>query len=92
MDFVEKVGGVIVLEGKKAKDKARELAEIARLKNQISTCGEVMQKNYEEIGRLYYQQYGENPEALFEKQCSAVKNAGKGMEELKEKIRQIKGE
>lgn len=92
MELIEKVGGVIALKGKQAGDKARELAEVARLKSQISTCSEVMQKNYEEIGRLYYRQYGENPGDLFEKQCRAIKNAGKGVEELKEKIRRIKEE
>ena len=52
-----------------AADKAKELAAIANLKSQISTCEEVMKKNYLEIGKIYFQQYSDMPEPPFEKQC-----------------------
>lgn len=100
MDFIERLGDVITQKGKEAADKAREAAEIARLRSQISTCEEVIKKNYLEIGRQYYERYGrtgteeavsgssENP---FAKQCMAIENAGRGVERLQEKIRKIKG-
>lgn len=123
MDFFEKLGETITERGKEAADKAKDLAEIARLKSQISTCEEVIRKNYMEIGRLYYEKYAHRtkdeegsaaagtPEAgtakeagaeparpephrerqLFEKQCRSIENAQKGVEELQQKIREIKG-
>ena len=42
MDIIEKIGDTITEKGKVAADKAKELAAIANLKSQISTCEEVM--------------------------------------------------
>lgn len=91
MDILEKIGDTVTAVGKEAVDKAKEVAEIANLKSQIATCEEVIKKNYQEIGRLYYELYGEMEEENFAKQCRAVKNARRGVEELQQKIRDIKG-
>lgn len=91
MDFLEKIGDTISAKGKEAADKAKEMAEIAGLKGQISTCEDIIKKNYMEIGRLYYEQYGDMPEELFEKSCKAIKHAKNGVEELQAKIKEVKG-
>lgn len=91
MDIIEKLGDTISVKGKEAVDKAKELAEIAHLKSQIATCEEVIKKNYMEIGRIYYEQYGDMPEAPFEKACRSIKNAKGGVEELQSQIKEIKG-
>ena len=91
MDFINKVEETITTKGQRVVDKAKEMAEVASLKSQIGTCEEVIKKNYAEIGRLYYENYGDNPEELFEKQCRAFQNAQNGVQDLEQKIRQIKG-
>ena len=91
MDFIEKMGDAISARGREAVDKAKELAEIANLKSRISTCEEVIKKNYLEIGRLYFERYGDSPEVSFEKQCMAIDNARKGVQELQAKIDERKG-
>lgn len=91
MDIIEKIGDTITAKGREAADKAKELAEIAGLKSQISTCEEVMKKNYMEIGKIYYEQYGDIPEEPFAKQCRSVRNARNGIEELQKKINEMKG-
>ncbi|MBO4980495.1 MAG: hypothetical protein J6C84_01150 [Lachnospiraceae bacterium] len=91
MDFIEKIGNTISVKGKEAAGKAKEMAEIANLKSQISTCEDVMKKNYMEIGKLYYEQNGENPDPDFEKQCRSIQNARNGIRELNAKIDEIKG-
>lgn len=91
MDILEKIGGTISEMGKEAADKAKELAEIASLKSQIGTCEEVIKKNYMEIGKLYYEMYGTAPDEAFEKSCRAIKNAKHGVEDLQQKIKEIKG-
>ncbi len=91
MDFIEKLGNTITVKGQAAVDKTKEMAEIARLKSQISTCEEVVKKNYLEIGKLYYEQNKENPDEAFQKQFTAIGNARNGIRELNEKINQIKG-
>ncbi len=91
MDILEKIGDTLSEKGKEAADKAKEVAEIARLKSQITACEEVIKKNYTEIGRLYYELYGDMAEEKFEKQCRAIKNARNGVEDLQQKINEIKG-
>ena len=91
MDFINKVEETITAKGQRVVDKAKEMAEIASLKSQIGTCEEVIRKNYAEIGRLYCENYGDNPEALFAKQCHAVRNAQNGVQDLEQKIKDIKG-
>lgn len=91
MDFFEKVGETITSKGKDVADKAKDLAEIASLRSQISTCEEVIKKNYMEIGRLYYEQFKDAEYNDFTEQCTAVTNAKNGVEVLEDKIREIKG-
>lgn len=90
MDFIEKVGSVITAKGQEAVDKAKQLAEIAGLKSQIASCEEVIKKNYLEIGRLFYEEYANEEDSPYGKQCQAISNAKKGIEELEQKIQEIK--
>lgn len=90
MDFFEKVGETLTSVGKEATDKAKELAELAGLKSQIHTCDEVIKKNYMEIGKIYYENFGENPEELFVKQCKAITNAQEGKGALEDKVNEIR--
>ena len=91
MDFIEKLGDTISSKGKEVAEKAKETAEILALKGQISTCEEVIRKNYVEIGKMYFEQYGEMPEEPFEKQCRAIHKAMNGVKELQERINELKG-
>ncbi len=91
MEFFEKLGDTITTKGKEVSGKAKDLAEIASLKGQISTCEDVIKKNYIEIGRLYYEKHGQEPEEEYDEFCRAIGNARTGIEELEEKIRNIKG-
>jgi len=91
MDFFEKLGDTISAKGKEAADKAKEMAEIANLKSQIATCEEVIKKNYLEIGRLFMEQYKDEPDSPFEKQRTAILNAQNGIQDLQRKINEIKG-
>lgn len=90
-DFIEKIGDTITAKGREAADKAKDMANIANLKAQVSTCEDIVKKNYLEIGKLYYDNFGDAPDALFEKQCRNIKNAKHGAEEINKKINEIKG-
>lgn len=90
MDFFNKVEETITAKSQVIVDKAKELAEIASLKSQIGTCEEVIKKNYAEIGRIYYENFGSNPDELFLKQCRSIKNAQEGMKDMEQKIKDIK--
>lgn len=90
MDFFEKLEDTVSAGGRKVADKAKTLAEIATLKGQIATCEDIIKKNYQEIGKLYYEEYSDVPEAPFEKQCKAIADAERGVRELKDKIDMLK--
>ncbi|MCM1088033.1 MAG: hypothetical protein NC419_07735 [Muribaculaceae bacterium] len=90
-EFVTKVSDTLSAKGKEVSDKAKELAEIANLRSQIRTCEEVVKKNYADIGKRYYEMHGSEPEEEYEEQCRAIQNAQKGIEELEERIREVKG-
>ncbi|MCM1185732.1 MAG: hypothetical protein NC251_04570 [Lachnoclostridium sp.] len=91
MDFLEKIGDVITEKGQEAVDKAKDVAEIVNLKSRISTCEDVIKKNYTEIGKLYYEQFKDMPDADFQKQCRTIANAENGIAKLQAKIKEIKG-
>lgn len=91
MDFFDKVADTVTTKGREVADKAKEMAEVARLRNQIATCEEVIKKNYMEIGRLFMEQYKDAEDAPYEKQRTAILNAQAGVEDLQKKIREIKG-
>lgn len=91
MDYIKKFGNTITEHGKAAADKAKEMADVVGLKSQIASCEDVIKKNYAEIGRMYYEQHMDDADAEFEKQCTAITNAKKGIEDLQKKIREVKG-
>lgn len=91
MDYLDKLGETVAAKGRVAADRAKDVAEVVKLKRQIATCEEVMKKNYLEIGKLYFEQYGNAPDALFEKQCRAIANARNGVNELRKKVDEKKG-
>ncbi len=80
--------------GNIAVNKAKDLAEIARLKAQILSCEDVIKKNYQEIGKIVYEEYQDFPEermaeAAYLKQCRAIANAKQGVEKLEAQIREL---
>lgn len=91
MDFFERVGETITSKGKEVADKAKDVAEIANLRSQITACEDVIKKNYMEIGKLYYEQFKEAEYNEFVEQCTAITNAKNGIEALETKIKEIKG-
>lgn len=90
-NFVNKLGETISLKGKEVTDKAKDIAEVANLNSQIKTCEDVIKRNYAEIGKLYYEKCGEAPDEAYEEQCRAINNARNAIEELNDKIKEIKG-
>lgn len=85
----------ITEKGNMAVNKAKNLAEIARLKAQIFSCEDVIKKNYQEIGKIIYEEYEDFPderkeEASYLKQCRAIANAKEGIRKLEEQIQEIK--
>ena len=90
MDMFEKFGETIKQKSKVAADKAKEVAGIAQLKIQISTQEDLIKKNYQEIGKRYFDLYKDMPEDPFMKECDDIKAAQKEIEKLQEQMEMLK--
>ena len=90
MDMFEKFGETIKQKSKVAADKAKEVAGIAQLKIQISTQEDLIKKNYQEIGKRYFDLYRDMPEDPFMKECDDIKAAQKEIEKLQEQMEMLK--
>ena len=86
MDVFEKLGESVYMAGMQVRNKAKEVADIASLKTQVSTCDEVIRKNYIAIGKAYYEKYKDSEDAEFSKHCTAIKNAESGKARLLKEI------
>ncbi len=91
MEFLDKLGDTLSTKGREVSGKAKDLAEIANLKRQIGICEDVIRKNYIEIGKRYYESCGQEPGAEYEEFFRAIANAKNGIEELEQKIKEVKG-
>lgn len=91
MEFLDKLGDTLSTKGREVSGKAKDLAEIANLKRQIGICEDVIRKNYIEIGKRYYESGGQEPGTEYEEFFRAIANAKNGIEELEQKIKEVKG-
>jgi hypothetical protein len=71
---------------------AKKAAEIANLKSRITTCELVKKKNYQELGKLYFELFGSDPDDQLEKQCRGIRNAEDAIADMKEKLQQLQHE
>ena len=71
-------------------DKAKELAEIAKLNLANNSEEDDVKKAYLEIGKLYYAERGMAPEAAYASLCARITTAKTNIEENKAKIADIK--
>ena len=81
-DLGEKVqsGSKIVAEkaktgGKAVADKAMELSQIASLKAQIASEENVINKNYKELGKAYYEAHKDEEEFTYSEYMTNIRNA-----------------
>ena len=81
-DLGEKVqsGSKIVAEkaktgGKAVADKAKELSQIASLKAQIASEENVINKNYKELGKAYYEAHKDEEEFTYYEYMTNIRNA-----------------
>ncbi len=91
MELFDRIGETISTKGREVTDKAKELAEVTNLKSQIHTCEELIKKRYIEIGKIYYEKHGTQPEEEYEDACRDIENAQKSIADTEARIKAIKG-
>lgn len=86
MEFFDKLERAVTETGQGIGRKAKELAEITKLKNMLHTCEKVMDQNYREIGRKWYEAHKDEENNEYAKECKALRDAQAGADALKEQI------
>ena len=89
MDFENIMGRVTDL-AQAGAAKAKELAEIAKLKVGNAAEEDTIRKAYIEIGKLYYAERGMAPEAPYAALCEKINASKEKIEYNKQKIADIK--
>ena len=89
MDFENIMGRVTDL-AQAGAAKAKEMAEIAKLKVNNATEEDTIRKAYIEIGKLYYAERGMAPEAPYAALCEKINASKEKIEYNKQKIADIK--
>lgn len=90
MDFFSKLGDTISATGKDVSRKAKDLTGLAKLNMDVRTKEEYILRQYQEIGKQYYEQHKEDAEPAFA-EIALIKEALEEIEALKSEIADLKG-
>ncbi len=90
MEIFDKVSDTIVSVSKDAAQKAKDLSDLARIRMDIRAKEDYINKQYQEMGKAYYEEHKDDSEPVYE-QIVLVKDAEEVLEELKQQLGQIKG-
>ena len=91
MELFDKLGDTIVSVSKDATQKAKDISELARIRMEIRSKQDYLNKLFLEIGKIYYDAHKDDEEKEFKEQMLLVKDAQEVIEELKQQLGQIKG-
>ncbi len=86
----KQVGSVVSEKAREAGGYAKDAAQIASLRNQITTCKDMINQNLITLGEHYFKKYEENPEAEMVEVIRVIANAQETIKELEAKIEEIK--
>ncbi|MDR2044455.1 MAG: zinc ribbon domain-containing protein [Clostridium sp.] len=91
MDFINKVGETLTSKGKDVAKKAKEIAEITGLHTQISIQEAGVNRIFQELGKMYYEQQKSSGNAGVAEKCGEIDAALAEVERLKKTLMLLKG-
>lgn len=91
MNFFSKVGETLSETGRDVTNKAREITEVTRLHIDIRGKEDFIRKQYEEIGRRYYELHKNDEDPPME-EITIIKNALEQINHLQTQISKAKGQ
>lgn len=86
MEFFDKLSESLVSAGKDVSQKAKDVSEIAKLKLDIKSKEDYVQKQYEELGRSYYEKHKDEEECEEAEQFFLIKEAEEEIERMKAEV------
>ena len=91
MAFFEEIGKKISKSGQDAAQKAKNLAETVKLNGLISDEEKRIKNSHYQLGKLYYENFAENPEPGFAGHIADINDANAKILKYTEQVKQIKG-
>ena len=91
MELFDKLGDTIVSVSKDATQKAKDISDLARIRMEICSKQDYLNKLFLEIGKIYYDAHKDDEEKEFKEQMLLIKDVQEVLEELNQQSGQIKG-
>lgn len=90
MDFFDKLGETIVTAGKDVTQKAKDISGVAKLRLDIRSKEEFVEKQYAFIGKKYYEAHKDD-DVLDFAECSVIEEALQSIETMKAQLLELRG-
>lgn len=91
MDFFDKLGETIVTAGKDVGQKAKDVSEIAKLKLDIKSKEDYVQKQYAALGAEYYAKHKDDEDSEEREQFFLISEALEEIERMRTEVLRIQG-
>jgi ribosomal protein L40E len=91
MDFFDKIGEAVVSAGKDVGQKARDVSGVAKLKLDIKSKQDYVQKQYAILGESYYQKHKDEEGSEDAEQFYLIKEALEEIERMKAEVLRLQG-
>lgn len=91
MDFFDKLGATLSSAGKDVSQKAKDLSGTAKLNLDIKAKEDLIQKQYTELGRIYYAAHKDDPAAEGMNCIRTICEAEQEIARMRDEILKIKG-
>lgn len=91
MDFFDKLGESLAMAGKDVTQKAKDVSEIAKLKLDIKSKEDYVQKQYTALGLAYYEKHKDEEGIEEAEQFFLIKEAMEEIERMKAEVLRIQG-
>ena len=91
MEFFDKLSETIVSAGKDVGQKAKDVSGIAKLKMDIRSKEDFVEKQYAELGKAYYEKHKDEEEGEEAEQFFLIREAVEEIERMKAEVLRIQG-
>lgn len=91
MAFLDRVTKMLGETSQTVVNKTKDIGEIAKLTAKVADLERKMDQIYKTIGKLYVEQYGDDPDEAFRHAVASIKDKQNKIINYKEDIRRLKG-
>lgn len=91
MDFFDKLGESLTAAGKDVSQKAKDMSEIAKLKLDIKSKEDYVEKQFVELGKAYFEKHKEEEGIEEAEQFFLIKEAQEAIDRMRAEVLRIQG-